>query len=324
MANILLTRQCVRSCPYCFAKQLTENAVPKEYLTYENLIYIADFLSSANEERVSLLGGEPFLHPNCLAIAKYMILRGFSVTIFTSGITSEASLAHIEKELEYFSPDKLDIVVNYNAPESSGIYEQQRIEHFFKTCSTFCSLGVNIYHTNFNFEYAIEAKKQYGLKSGLRVGLAHPVPGKDNSCLPPDKKLMRKMAHNLVTALPLLEQADMKLNMDCGFPLCVFSDEELGKLYRHNPKGLRFYCGSAIDIDLDLRVWNCFPLSEVYSVSLLDYNSYGELLQHFKTLRAKIRNNEGVFEECNACCHRDVCGGGCISHVLNRNKEIAI
>lgn len=50
MANVLLTETCVRSCPYCFAKQYMDNTTDDDYLSWDNLIYITDFLEASGEK----------------------------------------------------------------------------------------------------------------------------------------------------------------------------------------------------------------------------------------------------------------------------------
>ena len=62
MANILLTEKCVRSCPYCFAKEYMKES-EQSMLSWEDLIYIIDLLQISDEKNVSFLGGEPTLHP---------------------------------------------------------------------------------------------------------------------------------------------------------------------------------------------------------------------------------------------------------------------
>ena len=320
MANILLTNRCVRSCPYCFAKQHLETAPPTDLLTLENLVYITDFLIAGGESSVSLLGGEPLLHPQCMAIAKYLTLRGLNVTIFTSGITSPSNLESIKEDLKYLSPRELNIVVNYNNPDNTAPAEIQRIDAFLEACAPFCSLGINIYRQGFSYDYVVEAKSRFNLQPSLRIGLAHPIPGTENNCLPPNKAIMRSMADDLVKAIPMLENAGMKISMDCGFPLCAFSDDALGVLYRHNPSGMRFKCGSAIDISPEMLAWNCFPLENVHCVSLFEFNSFAELKEHFKDYSRSIRQNNGIFKECSDCSHKEICDGGCLSHILKRKN----
>lgn len=48
MANLLLTEACVRSCPYCFAKQYMDGAMDQTAISRENVIYVADFLQKSN------------------------------------------------------------------------------------------------------------------------------------------------------------------------------------------------------------------------------------------------------------------------------------
>ena len=98
MANILLTQKCVRSCPYCFAKQHMSENEPDDTLTWENLMYIVDFFDASNEKHFSLLGGEPFLHPQFIDIVLYLRERKFRTNVFTSGIMSNKMFEDAIKE----------------------------------------------------------------------------------------------------------------------------------------------------------------------------------------------------------------------------------
>lgn len=89
MPNILLTQKCIRSCPYCFARKHMHDAPPEDILKWEDLIYIVDFFQSGGDTNISLLGGEPFLHPEIVDYILYIIQRGMHVTVFTSGVVSE-------------------------------------------------------------------------------------------------------------------------------------------------------------------------------------------------------------------------------------------
>ena len=73
MANILLTEKCVRSCPYCFAKEHMDGAESDRTITWDNLIYIADLLEISREPHVSLLAGEPTLHPDFIDFVLYLL-----------------------------------------------------------------------------------------------------------------------------------------------------------------------------------------------------------------------------------------------------------
>jgi cyclic pyranopterin phosphate synthase len=99
MANVLLTETCVRSCPYCFAKQyMSENDV-KDSLSWDNLIYIADFLEGSGERHISLLGGEPLLHPHIAEFIIYLnqILNLQTVSLILNGILINIVLCENKK-----------------------------------------------------------------------------------------------------------------------------------------------------------------------------------------------------------------------------------
>ena len=52
-------------------------------LSWENLIYIADLFEFSNEKQLSLLDGEPSLHPHLIDFVAYLHQRNFHVDVFT-------------------------------------------------------------------------------------------------------------------------------------------------------------------------------------------------------------------------------------------------
>ncbi|MGV8119873.1 MAG: radical SAM protein [Candidatus Xenobiia bacterium LiM19] len=73
MANVLLTEKCVRSCPYCFAKKRKrQRRESRDFLLWEDLIFIADLIVADQKNHISLLGGEPSLHPHFIDFLIYL------------------------------------------------------------------------------------------------------------------------------------------------------------------------------------------------------------------------------------------------------------
>lgn len=148
--------------------------------------------------------------------------------------------------------------------------------------------------------------------------------GKKNMCIKPEN--LRKMAEELMTYLPTFEAFDIHVGFDCGMPMCIFSDEELGKLFKHTLGNTNFRCGAAIDVGPDLNVWACFPLSDYNKHSLLDFQNHEELCRCFADFHNAVRIEVGgIFEKCDNCEYRQkgICSGGCLSHGLNKfvNEE---
>ncbi len=317
MANVLLTEKCVRSCPYCFAKEhMDSSALPQ--LSWDNLMYIADFLEISGERKISLLGGEPTLHPQFVDFTTYLIERNFHVHVFTSGIMSTERLLESQKYLAHFTTEKLSFTCNLNHPDISTQKETEKINKFLFAFSHLTTLGFNIYQEDFDFEFLIQVINKYNLERHIRIGLAHPIPGEVNKYIPVEG--LKKMARKFVSYFDLFERFTISPGFDCGMPMCIFTEKELGRLFKLNKGILKFGCGPAIDIGPDMMVWSCFPLSNIHKRSLYEFNSLQEVNRFYKDLHAKIRNEiGGIYTDCDTCKYRlnEVCMGGCIAHILN-------
>ena len=99
MANLLLTSPGNFFQPCSIA--LTEVSGPGggPSLSWENLIYLADFLLASGQRQVSLLDGGPTMHPQCVDFILYLLDRGFDVTLFTDGILSPSRLEEFRGHL---------------------------------------------------------------------------------------------------------------------------------------------------------------------------------------------------------------------------------
>ena len=319
MPNILLTQKCIRSCPYCFARKHMHEAPPEDILKWEDLIYIVDFFQAGGDTNISLLGGEPFLHPDIVDYILYIIHRGLHVTIFTSGVVSEKILVDAIEKLERIDPGQLSIVVNLNNPKETAFSENEAISRFFNAFARFCTLSINVYKLNFDYSFALHTINKFGLQRHIRLGLAHPIPGKKNMCIKPEQ--LRAMAEEIMAYLPTFEAFDIHVGFDCGMPMCVFTDEEIGRLYKHTFGQVNFRCGAAIDVGPDLNVWACFPLSSYNRKSLLEFENLEQLIHSFAEFHNSVRVEVGgIYEKCDNCEYRKkgICSGGCLSHCLNK------
>lgn len=319
MPNILLTQKCIRSCPYCFARKHMHDSPPEDILKWEDLIYIADFFQSGGDSNLSLLGGEPFLHPDIVDYILYIINRGMHVTVFTSGVVGEKMLSEAAQKLECVDPKMLSFVVNMNNPKDTSFPENDAIARFLKSFARFSTLSINVYKLKFDYSYALDAINKYGLQRHIRLGLAHPIPGKKNMCIKPEQ--LRAMAEELISYLPTFEAFNIHVGFDCGMPMCIFTDDEIGMLFKHTGGNLNFRCGAAIDVGPDMSVWACFPLSGYNKRSLFDFQNHEELCRFFADFHNTVRVEVGgLFEKCDTCKYREqgICSGGCLSHGLNK------
>jgi radical SAM protein with 4Fe4S-binding SPASM domain len=238
--------------------------------------------------------------------------------VFSSGIMSNKTLKTATEYLLKIPPENLSFVCNYNHPNTSTAAETKQIEKFLTAFSKYTTLSFNLYQKDFDFKFLVDAIIQYGLKKHIRLGLAQPIPRQKNDCLGINE--IRGIAKNIRNQLTLLEKYRISINFDCGMPLCIFSDEDVGRLFKLNRGKAQFTCGAAIDIGPDLQVWACFPLSNYEKKSLYDFNHVDEIKKLFSVQHDKIRKEKsGIFEECNSCVHFEehLCMGGCLAHFIS-------
>lgn len=319
MANILLTTRCNRSCPYCFAKREMADADTDSILSWENLIYITDFLHSSGVRNVSLLGGEPSIHPECVDFILYLVERGFNLTFFTNGMLSPSRLEEFKTYLADVPPERLSFVCNLNDPVQTPATQDEtgRIERFLSVMGPWVTPGFNIYRLDFSLEFLFDYISRFGMKRHLRLGIAHPVPGKKSTYIRPHD--MRKVIKRLYSFRHLFETFRVSPGLDCGFQICRFTDEELGWLHRF-PGTVHFRCGPAVDIAPDMSVYHCFPLCNYQRKSLFEFDSMRQLEEHFARLRDQIKVEiQGIFNECDGCNYQEehTCSGGGLCQVLN-------
>ncbi len=325
MPNILLTQKCVRSCPYCFAKKHMKDSISSDMLSWDDLIYIADLIEYSGDKNIYLLGGEPTLHPDFVDFVLYLIQRNFHVMTFTSGIMSENKLQEVKKHLSKIDPKALSFICNLNHPNISTQEETKKINAFLKEFGNKISLSFNIYNLDFEMDYLFQYIERYKLNPYIRLGLAHVIPGEKNKYIPP--KNFDKMINKLSSYIPDFERMNINVFFDCGFPLCKFTDEQLGKFFRIAGKSIEsliFACNPAIDIGPDMKVWSCFPLANFDKKSFYEFDSIQDIQNYFNKFHKKIRKEAGgIYKECLDCQYRKnkQCSGGCLAHILNQSIE---
>jgi radical SAM protein with 4Fe4S-binding SPASM domain len=302
---------------------MSESA-PDDVITWENLIYVADFLKASNERRFPVLGGEPTLHPEFVDMIIYLLERNFDINVFTSGIMSNEKLEDAAMAFRDVPPERLSFTCNLNDPAKTRtpLAEQECVKRFLGTFGRRVTAGFNIYRLDFDLEFIFQYVTEYGLNKVMRIGIAHPIPGKKNRFVKIED--MDKIYDRLMSFTPYFERLRIKPGLDCGFPLCELDDSRLGWLYRFTGGKYDFGCAPVIDIGPDLKVWSCFPLSSFHAKSLFEFNSLKEVHDYYNRLHENIRTEVGgIYEECDSCSFREeaLCRGGCLAHSLNHFQK---
>jgi len=305
-----------------------EDSSKNMMLSWEDFIYIVDLFVSDPRRHLALLGGEPTLHPRFVDFILYLNARNFHTTVFTSGIMAPKKLEETALSLDNIPEEKYTFVCNLNHPDMSSDAETRSIEAFFSEFGSKVTLSFNIFHLDFEMEYLFDYIGRFNLRRHVRLGLAAPIPGENNTYIEPNS--FSAIAERLFSYFPMFIEHNVSIGFDCGFPLCIFTDEQLGMFLRHSKGGgakmIKFGCSPALDIGPDMSVWSCFPLSRYHKRSLYEFNSITEVYDYYKDFHRNIRKiNAGIYPECEECMYREnnQCAGGCLAHILNKQKVLA-
>jgi hypothetical protein len=322
MPNMVVCTQCNRSCPYCFAMDSAASA-PDLRMSFAEVVAIADAVAASKQPAVGVLGGEPTLHPEFCQIVEYLVRRGLRPTVFTNGLCSESVMGSLDAMRDVL--EEVDFVVNVNAPGVDPPATIDRQDEFLRRFATRCRMSVNIFRLDIDPLYAIDVAKRTGLRRGpIRVGLAQPALEGHNECLRLEDY---ERAAALITRLGRASgEMGLPLNLDCGFPLCSFTDEQLGVLLRHGTRP-RFYCRPAVDFGPGGETWACFPLWNTIRTTVEPPLACEELYQDFVERRDALRAETGawLFPQCDGCLQRRIgtCEGGCLAHTLALRAQTA-
>jgi MoaA/NifB/PqqE/SkfB family radical SAM enzyme len=313
MPNLLLTTTCNRRCPYCFALEALEGS-PGRAMTFGEIVDLADRALASDVRTLGLLGGEPTLHPEFAEIALYLVRRGIAVRAFTNGLRPVDGL----DELAGAPRERFLFVVNVNAPEIEVPGNHDRQVEFLRRFPKVSDLGVNVFRGGLDLSFLLEVAERAGLEGGwIRVGLAQPIAGEANVFLRPED--YRAAVGPIVRLAEAAIGRGIRVSLDCGFPLCTLTDEEVGRLYRLGAN-LKFVCQPAVDVAPGGEAWSCFPLARATRVPYDARESLRDLAEAFRRRHEEERRRRGagIFPECGTCLQREIgrCDGGCLAHLV--------
>jgi len=310
--NLLLTTRCNRKCKYCFAKNKVtyeNDEIIEQYISLKNVKKVINFLKVSNENTISLLGGEPTLHPQFFDILNLLNNEGLVINIFTNGIFSSHTIEVIKKN----QPVKMNLLVNTNELHENTKDDWQKILHVFKEIPYYIVLGFTIYHPNFNADFLVELCNKYNLLKHIRLGIAQPIINQNNDYL--NSNCYKQVGQKIVELSNLCNQYDISLWFDCGFTLCMFDEKQL-ELLKKNDVHLQFSCGVTIDVGTDLKVWNCFPLSSLHNTKLDQFATTQDIRNYYI---AKLSSyfQVGLYSHCKKCKYflSKQCAGGCAAQI---------
>jgi len=285
-------------------------------ISLESVRVYLDFLRRSQINEFKILGGEPTLHPQFPQIVDLGLKDGCTVVVFTNGMWSRRVCEYVSS----LGPAPLKFVVNVNEPRYWKGQEAEFQARCLQAAGAKAKIGFNIFEADFDLLFTRELIARFGLQRELRLGLASPILGQANACI--TVPMREQIGRRLLDQLEQLEASDVLGAFDCGFVYCMFPEERWGTLTRTVRNGLSSVCHPIIDVGPDLSAWPCFPLSQLLTVDLKEYENAAELRRFFNERLSAFRQF-GSRDECRECefFRRQQCAGGCIAHCVRGFAE---
>jgi len=176
-------------------------------------------------------------------------------------------------------------------------------------------------------DFMIDFIQKYNLNRKIRLGIAVPLFGSNNKYV--EVTDYPKVVDRIVAFVEKNQSTGISFSFDCGFILCSFTDEQLGKLFRLGTLPIS-YCLPVIDVGPDLSLWNCFATSKIWNKKLIDFKDLDAVYNFYKK-KLKALRSVGSTSSCFRCKHLELgrCSGGCLGHTLklfkleNRLEQLA-
>ncbi|MEN8614578.1 radical SAM protein [Dehalogenimonas sp. THU2] len=310
--NLVLARACTNSCPYCFESGEREKG-KAALVPMENVVKLAVWARQSQLPYLSLLGGEPFLHPELPAIIALFrkTSPGTGLRILTGGIFKN-------RLLENIGPDDSGIIFNVNEPR-----DYRNPKHFDKVMNNIETairrgfrviLGFNVWRPDFDPKFMPELAHRLG-RSNFRWTVANPQRDFPSSVVTPEQ--YRVTADKCFEMLQEAARLKIEALLDCPLPLCFFTDEQMAwvRQYHDGTASRMGSCEPVIDVTPELEALRCFALSTLQRVKVTDFSSEQELSDWFRLNTDYQLLESGCFPHCVDCPHfKDGrCFGGCLA-----------
>jgi MoaA/NifB/PqqE/SkfB family radical SAM enzyme len=288
----------------------------RDFMPVEAFEERLEFLKRSDIQDVRFLGGEPTLHPRFVELVDRARAADLGVVVFTNGLITEKALACLEN----LPAEECTVMVNVNEPTAAGHDGafRQRFETM-RRLGKRALPGFNIYRLDCEMDFLIALIDDTDCKPVIRLGMAQPCLTGKNRYIHPGQ--YRAVAIKIVRLAHIATEADVKLDFDCGFVRCMFSDNDLDSLQKAGAN-VGWWCNPILDVDIWGDVFHCYPLSQLARFPLTSESEASELRRVFEALTHPYRLS-GVFKECSVCPFKATgdCQGGCLATTIRRFRH---
>lgn len=318
--NILITNFCNQSCSFCFAKaEMNTSSIDRE-MELKHFQTILKKMKKTHIDTVKLLGGEPTLHSRIDKIVDYSLKDFKYVQIFTNGIFSDVKAEMFKRHFPHIKFTFNVMTPGFQMNPKIRKMVMARILEFAPHTEITLSLTIDP-ATDIKFVLKTIGDRVIAVVNNIRIGFSNPTAGEPNYYSFEHFPKMGNQLYQLVKTAKEINPA-IKLNLNCGFTRCMFTNEEYDWLIKNGLKIVGWGCfgkGSSMDIATNMTSFHCFPLSTKHrlpvqadSLPAIDKQLISKRYDYWKNIHQTICKNCPFYGHVPGKCP-----GPCIAFLMN-------
>lgn len=302
-----LTTRCNQRCHYCYNAWRDQREQPHRELSLDRLTAVLDrLLDEAPLERITLTGGEPFLHPQLHEIISRINDRGLGVSLISNGGLITRSVARRLADQEVHGVQLT--LAGGDAHGHDAVCGDGSFERVLAGIDALAQAEVGVYGS-----LLVSAQSASGAARVLRrfssLGILHVAFNRFNpsgfamaaaqALLPTRSQVLQALG----AAEEMAQSDGMELTCTMPIPPCIVDEEEFPSVAFGTCSAGTLYGEPAVDPDgmLSLCTLQRRPVGDLVQSGL------GALMESSEALAFR----EAVPDFCRGCLHEQSCLGGC-------------
>ncbi|NOZ24464.1 MAG: radical SAM protein [Planctomycetes bacterium] len=324
---LVITNKCNRRCDFCFEGSFKDE--PHRMMSLDDVERICRFANLPHVQRplVSVMGGEPTLHPQLVEIVD-LILR----LNRTTDVQLLSNLLCDQVLLRELAPRRIGALVNvsglpgYRDDERDLLFANLKLLREESVFRGLC-LAVTIVAEDQDFTFLYDLLKQDEPQSigGIRIGIAIPGTNFEN-------RFARELSLGYGDKyLEIVEEChrirpNLGFTNECCVNLCMMSEEVFNRL-APVVSNLKTFCAGNLDLMPDFSTHWCYAFQghpELRIRNIFDYRSMDEVYDELCRRMVAVDKELGV--QCDtAHCKSLRCIGPCLAlkyyekHVVSKS-----
>lgn len=305
-----------------------EKLPPDRLITIENFNHVLKFLAHSKVDHLSLLGGEPTLHPKFNEFAKMTISEGLECSVKTNAMWNKP-FTKLFDELDF---SKLQLFININGPEhlsdSQWIKVKENVREARKHMENIV-FQVNVSKLEFEYEAIIDFAAEIDVQAIVWSPAVPIYNYSENEAIRKDQ-YSRHLTHRLMQMFEKCSSLGIPVTGVHGPTPCMFSPEQRKWMEQENIN-INAHCFPVFDIFPDLYTHYCFPLKDFQkNINIRDFQNLKEVEYALQKEIQLIRPKMFPWNECVNCefALNNTCQGGCMASAsdmtefLNKSTDI--